>query len=144
MDNYSVKKNIETRRKKMKCTQKKVADEIGLSRQAYRALEKGKTVLVNDAIGDIAEVLHTTKEELLLGYNPDNRDGSLGEMRQNYESMLEVYRKEVDRLNEKVQDLRKIISAQDENLSSRQDTINMLRSRLDEASKKLAEYDGNM
>ncbi len=144
MDNYSIKKNIETRRKTIKCTQQMVAEEIGMSRQAYRALEKGRTILVNDTIDDIAKALRTTKEELILGYNPDNRDGRLNDVRQNYESMLEGYRKEVDRLNEKVQDLRKIISAQDENLASRQDSINLLRSRLDDANKKLAEYGGNV
>lgn len=71
MDNNTVKENIIRRRKRLKLSQQDVAEKIGMSRTAYRNIEKGDTRLLSENIGKIADAFGVAAEELVLGYDAD-------------------------------------------------------------------------
>ena len=85
MDNASIKSNIEKFRKASGISQSEMAERLGLSRTAYRNIEKGKTRLLSDILKRIAEELGKTTEELMLGYEPSS-EGSrkLNDIREEY------------------------------------------------------------
>ena len=74
MDNNSVKENIARIRKASGISQTEMAERLGMSRTAYRNLEKGDTRLISETMEKIAAVLDRTPEELVLGYEPSAKD----------------------------------------------------------------------
>ena len=75
MTNESVNKNLKKTRKEKSFTQKEMAEKMGISRTAYRNLEDGQTKLLSDHIGEFAQILGKTEEEILLGYAPKGDAG---------------------------------------------------------------------
>ena len=67
MDNKTVKENIYRIRKEKKITQQQMAERLGMSRNSYRRIESGDTVLVNDHIVQIADLLE------MCGLRPGNK-----------------------------------------------------------------------
>ena len=113
MDNNSVKENIIRRRKVRRLSQQEVADKIGLSRTAYRNIEKGETRLLSENIVRIADVLGVGTEELVLGYAPDrNADGSIRDensyhrlyedLKEKFDEQTRRHVEEVSRLNSEI------------------------------------------
>ena len=70
MDEKTVKQTLLRLRKENRYSQLKIANLLGISRNAYRNLECGGTRIVNENIEKVAELTGTTKEEILLGYKP--------------------------------------------------------------------------
>lgn len=70
MDEKTVKQTLLRLRKENRYSQLKIANLLGISRNAYRNLECGTTRIVNENIEKVAELTGTTKEEILLGYKP--------------------------------------------------------------------------
>lgn len=99
MDTISVKSNIQKARKDLRLTQAQMAGRLGISRTAYRNLEKGDTKVFSDHISRLAELSGKSEEELVLGYSPksvqqsalhdsDSRIEHFDSLRQEYERRL--------------------------------------------------------
>lgn len=126
MDNKTVKANILKMRKSMNITQAEMAERMGISRIAYRNIEKGDTALISSSVEKIADLLDSSVEELVLGYVPvDAERHSLEEMKSDYSRrMMEMERKHqdeirgmknyIDSLEEKVRLLGDLVQTKDE------------------------------
>ena len=138
MDNNSVKENIIRRRKVRRLSQQEVADKIGLSRTAYRNIEKGETRLLSENIVRIADVLGVGTEELVLGYAPDrNSDGSIRDensyhrlyedLKEKLDEQTRRHAEEVSRLNSEIATLKGYIATQKDLIDTKDEIISMLR-----------------
>jgi len=125
MDNDSVKRNILKLREKLNLSQQDFADKIGISRNAYRSIEKGTTRIISDKLGQIADSCEVSKEELLLGYVPMEKDCRLSDIVSDYEGRLETARKEIQSTKELISSFTKTIRVQEE-------MISMLKRKLEE------------
>lgn len=138
MDNNTVKENIIRQRKSLKLSQQDVAEKIGMSRTAYRNIEKGDTRLLSDNIGKIAEVFGVDAEELVLGYAADrDPDGSLRdensyrrmyeELKSRYDSEVSAHAEEIARLGNEITSLKDYVAMQKDLISTKDEIIAMLR-----------------
>ena len=127
MDNISIKNNIRTIRKARKLTQEEMAHNLGISVTAYRDIEKGNTSILNSNLTRIAFLLDTPTEEIVLGYRPAQIEGK------NLKEVQEEYSGKINILERRIADLEKLVKVQDENISSKNEIISMLKKRLDEA-----------
>ncbi len=98
MENKEIKANIFKRRSELRLTQNEVAEKIGISLTAYRDLESGKTRILNEKLFQIADALHISPEELVIGYKPlkENRT-DLKEARATYHEHLNKMRRNYDK-----------------------------------------------
>ena len=115
MDNETVKTNILKIREEMKLTQSEFADRLGISRNAFRAIECGQTKIFNDNINAIAAVAGMTPEEVVLGYKPvENADQILREEQSRYmeemAAMAREYEERLQKKDEKIEDLKKQVT----------------------------------
>lgn len=121
MDNISIKDNIRKFRKSRKLTQEDMAHRLNISLTAYRDLEKGNTSILNNYVEQLAEVFDTTAEELVLGYRPVQMVGKdLREVQAEYQG-------QVKNLENRIQDLEKVIRLLEENIESKNEIIAMLK-----------------
>ena len=127
MDNISIKNNIRKIRKARKLTQEEMAHNLGISVTAYRDIEKGNTSILNSNLTRIAFLLDTPTEEIVLGYRPAQIEGK------NLKEVQEEYSGKINILERRIADLEKLVKVQDENISSKNEIISMLKKRLDEA-----------
>lgn len=128
MDSDSVKKNIQKVRKEMGLTQKEMAEKLGISRTAYRNLEKGETRVYSDHISKMAELAGKQEEEVVLGFSPERfEDGQLREI-SNYEERLQALR---DDYENKLSDLREKIRIKEELIDSLQSNVRTLTSMVE-------------
>jgi transcriptional regulator with XRE-family HTH domain len=65
-NNSSIKEKIFEIRRKKGISQEKMAQLLGISNNSFRKLEKGKTILINDRLWEIAKILEVSLEELML------------------------------------------------------------------------------
>lgn len=93
MKNNSICKRILSERKKLGLTQDEMGEALGISVNAYRDIEKGKTLLISKRVEELSRILKITYEELLMGYPLPSDD---------YKQKLEDTEKEFKR---KVSDL---------------------------------------
>ena len=128
MDNNSVKDNINRIRREKKITQQEAADRLGLTRQSYNRIEKGRTSILGDNILKLAAALGVSEEELLLGYEPQPSTTALREERERYETRLESYRKTIRHLESVVE--------------SQKDTIHVQEQVIEMQRKRIAELGG--
>lgn len=137
MDNSSVKDNISNFRKSLGLSQSEMAERLGMSRNAYRNLEKGMTKLISENVDKIAAVLNKSSEEIVLGYNPSRKDSEqIGEMQAEYRKSkndMELrHDAEISVLNEQITTLSKLITAQQEIIKTKEEIISMLKKKLAE------------
>ena len=140
MNNYSVKKNITKKRKASGISQTEMADKLGLSRTAYRNIEKGDTRLISEKVEEIAGLLDITTEELVLGYRPsENSSHHFRDIEQEFEeersAIVRKYEAEIKRLENTIDTLNSYITALKDTLRTKDEMIAMFK-------KKLAD-DGN-
>ena len=69
-----IKRNILRRRKELKISQAEMAQQLNIDRNTYRYIETGGTTIVSGYLDKIADILGTTAEELLIGFDPYNID----------------------------------------------------------------------
>lgn len=109
MDNQSIKKNIELLRRRSGLSQTEAARQLDISRVAFRNLEKGDTIIVNDLFFKLAEILGVSPEHLMLGYEPGASSGELEEtqtrLANQMASMVADYEKRLDDLRRQNADL---------------------------------------
>ena len=126
MDEASIKNNIFNIRKSRKLTQTEIADSLDISVNAYRAIEKGKTAIVNPHVVKLAGLLEMSTEELVLGYYPvQATDISLEDIRAEYGN-------KVSSLEDRLERMEKLVESLEETIASKNEIINMLKKLLAE------------
>lgn len=114
MDNKTVKENIYRIRKEKKITQQQMAERLGMSRNSYRRIESGDTVLVNDHIVQIADLLEMSPDELLLGDSASDGRKILNEMRVGYAQEISDRNRTISSLEERIRLLEDLVRTKDE------------------------------
>ncbi len=114
MDNKTVKENIYRIRKEKKITQQQMAERLGISRNSYRRIESGDTVLVNDHIVQIADLLEMSPDELLLGDSASDGRKILDEMRVGYAQEISDRNRTISSLEERIRLLEDLVRTKDE------------------------------
>ncbi len=135
MDNATVKDNIAKLRRASGITQTAMAEGIGVSRTAYRNIEQGKTRIISDNIGKIAELLETSTEELLIGYMPSEENSrKLLDVQTKYmaekERLIKEYEAEIGRLQNQIRAQQECIDAQKETIRTKDEIIVMMRKNI--------------
>ncbi len=127
MDNLKIKDNIRKIRESRNITQEDVALGLDISLTAYRDLETGSTQIVNKRIAKLADILGTSTEEIVLGYQPvQNSKAKFEEMRAEYEV------REVS-LRDRITALEKLVDSLEETIRTKNEIITMLKKSLDQA-----------
>jgi len=148
MDNKSVKNNIYKLRKEKKLSQKEAAEKMGLSRNSYRSIEKGDTVLVSDRLVDVAKAFDTSLQ-VVLGYGADSRSLSVEDNPEelysqnvNLKKENEMLRGEISRLEGELEKAQKentiltdLSNSLKENLEDKKNAIEMLKKKLAETEE---------
>ncbi len=93
METRLIKLNIQKKRRALGYSQELMANKLGMSPNSYRQIETGKTKLVSPRIYDIARVLETTPEELLIG------DGQIENIDLRIEALEKHYQDKIDRMD---------------------------------------------
>ncbi len=126
MDDLTIKDNIRKIRKGRKLTQEQMAHMMNISLTAYRDLEKGRTNIMNDNLGKIADLLETSAEEIVLGYRPVQAAGI------QVEDVRAEYGERISILQRRVADLEELVRTLKENVETKNEIIKMLKKSLDE------------
>ena len=132
MDEKTVKQRIKAYRKQSKLSQKEIADQIGISRNAYIGIENGDTRIFNEKLQKIAEVTDTTIEKLVLGYEPvENAEYKLGEAKmdfdEKYRRLQEDYEARIREKDDTIALLKKLVDSLQESLKSKDSIIALLQ-----------------
>ena len=126
MDNASIKNNIFNIRKSRKLTQNEIAQSLNISVNAYRAIEKGKTAIVNPHVVRMADLLELSTEELVLGYYPvQETDISIDDIKAEYGNKVNSLEEQLDRME-------KLVESLEETIATKNEIINMLKKSLAE------------
>ena len=126
MDNASIKNNIFNVRKSRKLTQNEIAQSLNISVNAYRAIEKGKTAIVNPHVVRMADLLELSTEELVLGYYPvQETDISIDDIKAEYGNKVNSLEEQLDRME-------KLVESLEETIATKNEIINMLKKLLAE------------
>lgn len=72
MDEQTFKESIRQSRKESNMSIKEIADIVGISTNAYAAIESGKTRIFNEHLPQIAEATGRSFEKLVWGFNPED------------------------------------------------------------------------
>ncbi|MBR4568465.1 MAG: helix-turn-helix domain-containing protein [Bacteroidales bacterium] len=123
MDNNSIKQNILKIRLEHNMSQTKMADALGIARNTYRKLEKGKTKVISDYIQVIADWAGITPEEVVLG------DPSA--------SGVAILREERERFNDRIRELTESYELQKASLRVEIDNLNRLVSEKEDNNRNL-------
>jgi transcriptional regulator with XRE-family HTH domain len=121
MDNSSIKDNIRKVRMARNITQESMADRLDISLTAYKALEKGKTKIVNANVIKMAQLLETSTEELVLGYHPVQAPGQL------LEDVRTEYGGRIKALERRIEDLERLVKTLEDTISTKNEVISMLK-----------------
>ncbi len=140
MDNHSVKENISRRRKASGLSQTEMAEKLGMSRTAYRNIEKGSTQLISGKVDQIASVLDTTTEEIVLGYKPSAKDSmKVQDIKTEYDrktsELISQYEDEKERLLNQIAVLKDHIDTLKDSLRTKDEMIAMLKKKLAKESE---------
>ena len=132
MDNGIVKLNIINRRKELKLTQAEMAERLGISRNAYRSIERGETRLISENIDRIASILDNTAEELVLGYTPSPENSKiLNDLKEEFSSITRSkemeYENKINILSLKISSLEAKITLLEDLVRTKDEIINMLK-----------------
>jgi transcriptional regulator with XRE-family HTH domain len=128
MDNDSIKNNLFKLRLERNMSQREVAEALGISRNAYRGIEMGKTMLISEKVFMLAEWAGVTPEEIVLGFAP-SKDSSrmLKDARERFNTRVKEL---VDEYENKLGDARKENEFLKERLKEKEDYITTLKSML--------------
>ena len=109
--------NISKRRLELGLTQEKAAELIGVSRQSYSRIERGKTRLVSKKLSIIADAFHCNENFIMLGYDfpfdPKRMDSLLNEK----DEKIVYAHKNIEELEQRIQILNEKIASQEQNIS---------------------------
>jgi len=129
MENRLIKLKILALRRSLGYTQESMARALNISVNSYCQIETGKTMLVSNRVFEIAKLLNTTPEELIIGIAPKENNGAkVEEVEMFYKeriARIEAENKiaiveleaEIQRLNSSVETREKIIGVLKENMN---------------------------
>lgn len=131
MDNDSIKKNVLKLRLERNMSQREVAEALGISRNAYRGIEMGKTMLLSDKVNKVAEWAGVTPEEIVLGFVPSKESSRmLREARERFNTrvneLVEEYEARLERLRQDNQYLNELLKEKDDNISTLKSMVSLL------------------
>lgn len=121
MDNARIKENIIRRRMELGISQDEMARRLDISRNSYRSIERGGTNVISKRLGDIANILGISEEELILGYRPLNGTGELEDIRMHYSTSYERMKNEYEA---RISELSRLVDAQKETIANLNEIIN--------------------
>ena len=126
MDNNSIKQNILKIRLEHNMSQTKMADALGIARNTYRKLEKGKTRVISDYIQVIAEEVvlgdPSASGVAMLREERERFNDRIRELTESYESQKASLRAEIDNLN-------RLVSEKEDNNRNLKSIIALLEKR---------------
>lgn len=125
MDNNSIKQNILKIRLEHNLSQAGMADALGIARNTYRKLEKGRTRVISDYINVIADWAGITPEEVVLG---DSSDSGITMLREERERSNDRIRELTEGYEQQLERLRETIASRDALLREKDDNIRNLKS----------------
>lgn len=134
MNNDTVKKNLENIRLNKKLSQEEMANVLGVARNTYRNIEKGRTKLISDTVMKVAEWAEITPEEVVLGYVPvDDKDSVLKETRERLndriKGLTEEYEARLERQRTEIEFLRELNKEKDDNIRSLKSWVAILEKK---------------
>lgn len=134
MNNDTVKKNLENIRLNKKLSQEEMANVLGVARNTYRNIEKGRTKLISDTVMKVAEWAEITPEEVVLGYVPlDEKDSVLKETRERLNERIRVlteeYEAKLERQRTEIDLLRELIKEKDDNIRTLKSWVAILEKK---------------
>lgn len=134
MNNDTVKKNLENIRLNRKLSQEEMANVLGVARNTYRNIEKGRTKLISDTVMKVAEWAEITPEEVVLGYVPiDDKDSVLKETRERLNERIRVlteeYEAKLERQRTEIDLLRELIKEKDDNIRTLKSWVAILEKK---------------
>ena len=133
MDNNSIKQNILKIRQEHNLSQAGMADALGIARNTYRKLEKGRTRVISDYIRVIADWAGITPEEVVLGDSSESGIAMLKEERERsndrIRELTEGYEQQLENLREKLASRDELIREKDDNIRSLKSIIALLEKR---------------
>lgn len=137
MDNDSIKKNLLKIRLDRKLSQEEMADILGIARNTYRNIEKGKTRLLSETVMKVAEWAGMTPEEVTLGYTPSETEGArLRDIRESYnyrvKSITEEYEARLDALRKENGLLKELLKEKDDNIRNLKSLVALLEKRAED------------
>ena len=113
---YLMGENIAKRRMELGFTQEKAAELIGVSRQSYSRIERGKTRLVSKKLSKIADAFHCDENLIMLGYDfpfdPKRVESLLNEK----DEEIVYAHKSIEELEQRIQILNEKITSQEKNI----------------------------
>ncbi len=121
MDNARIKENIIRKRMEMGISQDEMARRLDISRNSYRSIERGDTNVISKRLGEIANLLGVSEEELVLGYKPLNGTSEIEDIRTHYNSSFEKLRNEYE---SRIAELERQVEAQKETIANLNEIIN--------------------
>lgn len=134
MNNDTVKKNLENIRLNKKLSQEEMANVLGVARNTYRNIEKGRTKLISDTVMKVAEWAEITPEEVVLGYVPlDEKDSVLKETRERLNdrirALTEEYEAKLERQRTEIEFLRELNKEKDNNIRTLKSWVAILEKK---------------
>ena len=133
MDNNSIKQNILKIRLEHNLSQAGMADALGIARNTYRKLEKGRTRVISDYIRVIADWAGITPEEVVLGDSSESGIAMHKEERERsndrIRELTEGYEQQLEHLREKIASRDELIREKDDNIRSLKSIIALLEKR---------------
>lgn len=147
-DDSKIKETISRLREERSISQTEMADRIGVSRNAYRGLEKGKTAILNPKLKEISKCLGMEVDDILSlaypkGVLQDSQESFYITSISHLEERIKMYERLVKTKEERIDDLQKIIDDLEEKISQQRQTIEMQSKQNMSMSERLAQYEGN-
>lgn len=135
MDNSSVKKNVLDLRERLGYSQEEMAEQLKVSRNTYRNIEKGRTKLISPNVMKIAELANISVEELVLGYMPvKDKTIALQDEREKWNAKLRSTRDElnaqIEALRNENEILKKALKLAEDSAQTKDNMIAMLEKQL--------------
>lgn len=134
MDNESIKRNLMRIRLEHNLSQEAMADILGIARNTYRNIEKGKTRLLSETIMKVAEWAGLTPEEVTLGYFPsESGDARLRDAREEYNNrvrdLTDEYEARLEAMMKEILLLKDLVKEKDDNIRNLKSMVALLENR---------------
>lgn len=133
MDKSTAKENIRKARIDLKMSQSELASKMGISRTAYRNLEKGETRIFNSHLSTLAEITGKSEEELVLGYVPRHHADELRELtslRERNESLVEDYERRLAEARETIEAKNTLIKSLENHIRTLEEMVALMERQL--------------
>lgn len=147
MDDLTIRGNLKKRRQELGLTQTEMASRLDISLNAYRKLEKGPTLLINQQMDKFAKATGISLAELVNGFEPsDPGENNLNDLRNTYEqrlgSLKNEYSSEILRLQKENETLAERISDKNNEITAKDKLIAFLEKRVEELERRVEDLEG--